>query len=231
MLAEGPHGGSMSSHGEGLGPGQAGSNHFTPQYMEIYNRTPAAAMGNFIRDYLENAWGPLGVTPQETLEHVNLPAMNPKASFEDRSRYAALKAQDLMNKTSIPAGFRPGLSGLAGVVPAALSGAFYQGQQGFNTSTNFPNFADFVGNLKGLLGHWGGNTGQVPGMDLNFKGHEQPQIPGIPMSSNVSPLNPSVPMNMDVEEMNWIEMPLPNPDFQSVPTGPNSYGYGGGKNS
>ena len=45
---------------------------------------------------------------------------------------------------------------------------------------------------------------------------------------NAVPLNPPVPMNMDVEELNWIDMPLPNPDLKSAPTGPGSYGWGGG---
>ena len=44
------------------------------------------------------------------------------------------------------------------------------GKKGMRKSTWDKMSADFVGNLKGLLGHWGGNTGQVPGMDLNFKG-------------------------------------------------------------
>ena len=65
-------------------------------------------------------------------------------------------------------------------------------------------------------------------------------MPGVPMETvelsptvnhsliNAVPLNPPVPMNMDVEELNWIDMPLPNPDLKSAPTGPGSYGWGGG---
>ena len=78
----------------------------------------------------------------------------------------------------------------------------------------------------------------------NFPLHEQPgvleyNVPTIPTQNNLTitqdplvsyavPLNPPVPMNMDVEELNWIDMPLPNPDLNSVPTGPGSYGWGGG---
>jgi|TARA_R110002167_G_scaffold87692_1_gene236780 hypothetical protein len=79
----------------------------------------------------------------------------------------------------------------------------------------------------------------------NFPLHEQPgvleyEMPGLPMEEvtppptfnhtliNAVPLNPQVPANMDVEELNWIDMPLPNPDLNSVPTGPGSHGYSGG---
>ena len=79
----------------------------------------------------------------------------------------------------------------------------------------------------------------------NFPLHEQPGVleynmPGLPMEEvtppptfnhtliNAVPLNPQVPANMDVEELNWIDMPLPNPDLNSVPTGPGSHGYSGG---
>ena len=66
-------------------------------------------------------------------------------------------------------------------------------------------------------------------------------MPGLPMETvdpsptvnnsliNAVPLNPPVPMNMDVEELDWIDMPLPNPDLKSAPTGPGSYGWGGSR--
>ena len=89
---------------------------------------------------------------------------------------------------------------------------------------------------------WGNQT--MP-TGKNFPLHEQPGVlehnmPGLPMEEvtppptfnhsliNAVPLNPPVPANMDVEELNWIDMPLPNPDLKSAPTGPGSYGWGGG---
>ena len=56
-----------------------------------------------------------------------------------------------------------------------------------------------------------------------------PTITQDPLVSYAVPLNPPVPMNMAVEELDWIDMPLPNPDLKSAPTGPGSYGWGGGR--
>ena len=110
-----------------------------------------------------NPWAPLGFTAQETYDHAFIDPSKIPGNRVDQSQY---KGYDFADKSFLREGwlYDP-LQQAAGLGIAGLGAAYQAGSgiaqtvqelmQGKNpiTQSGFPNWQDFIGNMKGLIEH------------------------------------------------------------------------------